>query len=250
MICANIFKLTGITCHPLNDDGSVVMIGTSFVFEDGDPIPVYVEKTGNRIRIFDDGEVLLHFHGRGLTVDNARKTRFIKNIVEENDVSLNSRGEIEILTDETSASLAFSRYISTLISIVNWEKNNIGFSDDVSLLVSEVEQYLKTWKPKANIVKFPEYLGISGQKYTLDFNIDSEAVVAISPHHSAISSAIKKLLDIKSRPENSGLNVLAIIDDRRDKESARKGGLIMEALATVWPVTRLEKHLGISPAKN
>ena len=250
MICTNIFNLTGIRCHPLNDDGSIAMISTPFTFEDGDPIPVYIERIGNSIRIFDDGEVLLHFHGRGLFIDNAKKTRFIRNILEENKVSLNKSGEIEVIANESLASVAFSNYVRALISIALWEKDNIGFSSEASLLVSEVEQYLKTWKPKANLVISPEYFGVSGQKYNLDFNLDGEAVVAINPHHSAISSAIKKLLDIKSRPENSNLNILAIIDDRRDKEGAKKGGLIMEALATVWPITRLENHIGISQTRN
>ena len=46
MICTNIFNLTGIRCHPLNDDGSIAMISTPFTFEDGDPIPVYIERIG------------------------------------------------------------------------------------------------------------------------------------------------------------------------------------------------------------
>lgn len=245
MICTQISNLLGVSCHPLNEDGSVAMIDTSFAFEDGDGVPVYIEKLGTQIRFFDDGETFLHFYGRGMNLDNANKTRFIKSMAEANGVSLNEMGELEIWTSELQAPSAFAKYICTMISLATWEKDQIGLSTDTSLLLDEVAQCLHAWKPYANLIKYPEFTGISGQVYKLDFDFNGEAVIAISPHHSAVSAAIKKLLDIKSAPGNSHLKVLAIIDDRYDSKTAKKEGLIMDALATVWPMTRLEQKAGL-----
>jgi hypothetical protein len=246
MVCSQISLLLGFECHPLNEDGSVAMIDTSLAFEDGDAMPVYVEKLGNQVRFFDDGETFLHFYGRGVKLDTLNKTKFIKLIARSNGVSLNDAGELEIWSSEVEAPAAFAKYLCTMTGLRVWEKDQIGLSTDTSLLVEEVAQCLKAWKPTQDITPDPEYRGISGQVYKLDFSFDGEAVIALSPHHSSVSTAIKKLLDIRSQPENSGLRILAVIDDRYDSRAAKKEGSIMEALATVWPMTRLEQAARLS----
>lgn len=222
------------------------MIDTSFTFEDGDGVPVYLERVGDQIRFFDDGETILHFYGRGIRIDSPKRARFIKNVAATNGVSLNDMGELEIWSLESQAPAAFAKYISTLIGLIDWEKDQIGLSTDTSLLVAEVAQCLHAWKPGAELTESPEYTGISGKAYKLDFDFNGEAVIAINPHHSAVSAAIKKLLDIKSAPTNSHLKVLAVIDDRYDSKAAKQEGLIMDALATVWPMTRLEQQAGMT----
>lgn len=246
MICTHISNLLGVSCHPLNEDGSIAMIDTSFTFEDGDGVPVYIEKIGNQVRFFDDGETFLHFYGRGMKLDNANKTRFIKNAAEANGVSFNEMGELEVWGSEEQAPTAFSKYISVMVALTAWEKDQIGLSTDTSLLLDEVAQCLHAWKPDAVLTTCPEFTGISGQVYKLDFDFSGEAVIAISPHHSAVSAAIKKLLDIKSAPRNAHLKILAVIDDRYDSKTAKKEGLIMDALATVWPMTKLERQSGLT----
>jgi hypothetical protein len=250
MICSQISTLIGASCHPLSEDGSVAFINTPFTFEDGTGIPVYVEKVGEQIRFFDDGEVILHLRGRGLPMDDQRKTKFLRNITEPNQVLLSEMGELEIWADSDNAPAAFARYIGALLSLIRWESDQIGVATDMSLLVSEVALCLKTLKPSAELIEGPEYVGISGHKYKLDFNFDGEAVLAISTHHAAVSSAAKKLLDIRSAAQNERLKVLVVIDDRLDAESARKDGLILDAVASVWMMTRLEKQAGISGALN
>jgi hypothetical protein len=245
MICSQISKLLGIVCHPLNEDGSVAMLETPFVFEDGAHLPIFLEKSGPQIRFFDDGRTIMHFYGRGVAIDEGRRTRFIKSAAESNGVALNDKGILEIWAAERDASLAFAKYMSTMTQLAGWEKDQIGQSTDASILIAEVAQCLKAWKPTATIKEGPEYLGISGQYYRLDFDVDGQAVIAITPHHVAVSAAIKKLLDIKSRPDHSDLKVMAVIDDRYDSKAAKREGLIMDALATVWPMTKLEEKAGL-----
>jgi hypothetical protein len=246
MICTQISNLIGIACHPLNEDGSIAMIDTAFAFDDGDGIPVYLEKIGGQVRFFDDGETILHFYGRGVKIDSAKKTRFIKNIAATNGVTLTDMGVLEIWAPESQAPSAFASYMSAMVGLTGWEKDQTGLSTDISLLITEVAQCLHAWKPNAQLTEDPEYIGISGESYKLDFDFNGEAVIAISPHHSAVGAAVKKLLDIKSAPKNSGLKVLVVIDDRYDSKAAKKEGLIMDALATVWPMTRLEKQAGMA----
>lgn len=246
MICSQISNLLGVSCHPLNDDGSIALIDTPFAFEDGDMLPVYMESLGGQIRFFDDGETIMHFHGRGVVIDGLNKVKFIKKIADSQGISLTNSGELEIWSSESEAPSAFAKYLSALIGLVDWEKDQIGQSTDTSILVEEVAQCLRAWKPNALLTPSPEYVGISGQTYKLDFDFNHEAVIAISPHHSAVSAAIKKLVDIKSSPVNSHVKVLAVIDDRYDSKAAKREGLIMDALATVWQMTQLEQQAGLT----
>lgn len=246
MICTNLHDLLGVQCHPLNEEGSIAMIDTSFVFQDGDSVPVFIETFGNHIRFFDDGNTFLHFYSRGMSLDREIKLRFIKNIADANGLTFNDSSELEIWCTDADAPKAFANYIGAMVSLAAWEKDQIGLSSDTSILLDEVAQCLRAWKPSALLTPSPEFTGISGQVYKLDFDFSGEAVIAISPHHSAVSAAIKKLLDIKSAPANSNLQVLAIIDDRYDSKTAKKEGLIMDALATVWPMTKLEKQAGLT----
>lgn len=250
MICSQISSLIGVSCHPLSEDGNVAFIDTSFTFQDGSGVPVYVEKVGKQIRFFDDGEVILHLRGRGVALDDKKKTKFLKNITEPNSVMLSEAGELEIWSSANEAPAAFAKYISAILSLVRWESDQIGVATDLSLLISEVALCLRVLKPTAQISEGPEYVGISGHKYKLDLNFDGEAVLAISTHHAAVSSAAKKLLDIRGAMENDGLKVLVVIDDRHDSETAKKEGLILDAVANVWMMTRLEKEAKISPALN
>jgi hypothetical protein len=250
MICSQISKVLGIVCHPLNGDGSVAMLETPFVFEDGDNLPIFLEKLGRKVRFFDDGRTIMHFHGRGVHIESARNTRFIKNAADINGVMLNDRGVLEIWADEEHSALAFARYMSTMTQISSWEKDQIGLSTDTSILIAEVAQCLRAWKPNSDITENPLYPGISGQIYRLDFNVDGEGVIAISPHHAAVNASIKKLVDIRSQPDNIDLKVMAIIDDRYDSKAAKREGLIMEALADVWLMSKLEEKVGLRQKLN
>lgn len=250
MICSKISSLIGISCHPLSDDGGIAMIDTSFVFEDGAGVPVFVESIGEQVRFFDDGEIILHFRGRGVQLDMPGKTRFIKNLAEPNGVALSDRGELEIWANAKDAPAAFAKYVSTILALVRWEHDQIGVATDMSLLIGEVEICLRALKPAAPLVGFPEYKGISGQVYKLDFNFDGDAVIAISTHHNAVSSAAKKMLDIRGAPENTDLKILVIIDDRHDADAAKREGLILDAVANVWMMTRLEQQAGMSGRLN
>lgn len=250
MICSQISKLIGVSCHPLSNDGNVAYIDTSFAFEDGSSIPVFVEKVGEQVRFFDDGETILHLRGRGVQLDDNRKTKFLKNLAAPAQVRLSDLGELEVWSSVNDAPSAFARYIATMIAVVRWETDQIGVATDLSLLVSEVALCLKALKPGAELVEGPEYIGISGYKYKLDFNFDGDAVIAITPHPNAVSSAAKKLLDIRAAVENAGLKVLVVLDDRIDSEGARREGLILDSVANVWMMTRLEKQAGIRQSPN
>lgn len=246
MICSNISQMIGFTCHPLSEDGHVAMIRTPFTFPDGDGIPVFVEKLGTQVRFFDDGGVLMHFRGKGVSLDDQRKTRFVKSLGEPNGVLLNETGELEIWARTENASVAFAKYMATMLALSNWELDQEGVATDMSLFLDEVAMCLRSWKSTASLGDGVEVVGVSGHVYKMDLQFDDSAVLAIGIHPASISSTAKKLLDIRGANANEGFKVLVVIDDRRDPVTARREGLVLDSVANVLMMTRLEEraHLG------
>jgi hypothetical protein len=227
----------------------MAVVHTAFAFKDGEAIPLFIEKIGPQVRFFDDGATLLHFVGRGMSLDG-KKLKFIKSIAEPNGVVLNTDGELEIWTSQNEAPSAFARYLSTIVGIIDWEEKHIGVSTDISLLVEEIGLCLRALKPTSEIKSEPEYTGISGQKFKLDYFFDGFGIIGVTPHHASVGSALRKLIDIKGKAENADLQILAIMDDRVDPEGARKETLVMEAIAKVWKMSKLEQQSKISGTVN
>ncbi|MES2322382.1 MAG: DUF1828 domain-containing protein [Pseudomonadota bacterium] len=246
MIDENVAELIGMSCEVLDEYGHIGMVNTPFTFEDGDPLPVYVEKLGNQIRFFDAGSTIIHLLGRGLVLDSRRKTRFIKNLAEPNGVALTDAGELEVWTSAVNAPEAFARYMAAMLALVRWEQEQIGVASDISILIDEVALCLRAIRPAAALLEAPAYMGISGAVYKVDFSLDGEAVLATNPHPHSVSSAAKKILDIRAATENAGLEVIVVIDDRHDALAAKREGLILGSVAKIWMMSRLEREAGIS----
>lgn len=242
MICSSISELIGFECHPLTDDGSVAMIDTPFAFPDGDEIPVFVEKMAGQVRFFDDGGIIMHLLGRGVSLDDHRKTKFIKNFAEPNGVSLTELGELEIWARQEDAPSAFARYISTMLALTSWEANQSGVSTDTSLFLDEVAMCLKAWKSAVPLGDGRELTGVSGYIYKMDYEFDGGAVLAIGTHPATVGSTAKKLLDIRAATQNDDLRILLIIDDRRNADAAKSEGLILDSLSNVMMMTQLQRR--------
>lgn len=244
MICTNLSDLLGFACYPLNETGSIVMISTPFTFDDGDGMPVYVEKVSKHIRFFDDGGVMMHFLGRGLALENRKKTKFIQTIAQSNGVSFTEDGELEIWGHEDDAAATFAKYIATLMGLLSWQKDNQNINHSISFFVEEVAMCLRAWKPTKEIIEGPEYTGISGNTYRFDFKQDNEVIVAIAPHPLSVGAALKKMVDVISAPSNQGMKLTVVLDDRDQPFDAKSEGAVLGAVAGVIMMSRLEGLAG------
>lgn len=121
MINTKVSELLGIVCHHLDDAGDVAVVDTPFLFSDGDSIPVYIEQVGDKLRFFDDGELISRFMGFGYRLDEPGDTKFIEDLVEPSGVMLNDDDEFELWTDVGQVPVAFARYVSAMLAIVRWE---------------------------------------------------------------------------------------------------------------------------------
>jgi hypothetical protein len=71
---------------------------------------------------------------------------------------------------------------------------------------------------------------------------DGAAVLAIGTHPATVGSTAKKLLDLRAETHNRHLKILLIIDDRRDADTAKSEGLILDSLSNVMMMTQLQRR--------
>ncbi|WP_345797146.1 DUF1828 domain-containing protein [Castellaniella sp. MT123] len=240
MTCQHLPDLLGYACHSLNENGSLALIETAFTFNDGEGLPVFIERSGQQIRFFDDNETVFHFLGRGLGDDEGKmNTRFIRNAIEPFGLTLNDQNVIEIWANEGDSKAAFAKYISGLLAVAQRERESEGTSPDISLFVEDVAMHLIAWKGRDRVTTAPHFTGMSKTEYALDFMMEGEAVIAINPHPISVGSALKKMVDIAGAQPNIKFRV--IIEDRNDPKAAETEGIILTSMATVMPMTRLIK---------
>lgn len=244
MICDSLSAMIGFDCCPLTAAGNVALISTPFQFEDGEGVPVFAEVVDGQVRFFDDGGVMLHFLGRGMNLDDKRRLKFIATAAEMNGAVLNEQGEIEVWSSVESAPTAFAKYVSAILAVSAWERDQRGVSVDAALLIEDVEMALRAWRPSAPVLRDPEpFKGVSGQAYKFELLFDGQGVIATSPHPNAISANLRKLIDIKGLLANDALQFLVVIDDRNDPDAADREARVVQSVATVVPFSSLGRHV-------
>lgn len=122
---SNLADMFGNSYQVFDDDENLVSVGTSLEFWDDDPFAVYVEQVGSRIRIFDDGIVVMHMLGSGIDYDNEDLMQSIASIAAPEGVLLNDEGDFEIWAEASEASDAFARYISAMVALLKWESAEV-----------------------------------------------------------------------------------------------------------------------------
>lgn len=232
MICNYLHNLTGFVCHPIDEQGTLAQIQTPFHFADGDPLPVYVQSFQNNVvRFFDDGQVILHFMGRGMDLSSGQRIRFLKNIASKFGADINKDGVLEISSKENNPSDAFAKYIACLHSVASWESEHQNNNATSAAFVEEVIFTLQSIYPHQTIKPKKKYIGSSGKTHEVDFSIDDVGYFAIKPTQQSAAPALYKLVDISNRIDNESKKFTVIIDDRFDKSSAKNTRQVFRSIA-------------------
>lgn len=245
MICANLTHLLGIACMPLDEAGRIALIETPFRFADGEAMPLFVEMVGdNHLRFFDDGLTVWHLRGRGVALGDARKAKFLKAIAEAHSVQLDDELCFEVASGPQDAPEAFQRLQRALLAVAAWEQEHENSDVDTALLLDEVAQALTLANPAVLVERDVELVGITKVPMRFDLRQGGEYVLAIGPRAQSASGAIRKLLDVRNLPANAALSFRVVIDDRKDKASADREGLVVSTVATVELLSALQARAG------
>lgn len=233
MICQNLFTITGFACQPIDELGTLARISTPFSFADGAPVPVYVQTYDNDVhRFFDDGQTLLHFIGRGMTIDSGTHLRFLSSIAQRHGASLSKDGVLELLATGSQPSDAFAKYLSCLVSVAAWEQEHQGLDADGAAFATLMVHALMEQYPGQLPVMKPTYLGSSGKRHELDVKINGTGYIAVKPNQQSAAPALYKLVDITNRQSNNDEPLAVVVDDRIDKEGAKNTMQVFRGIAS------------------
>lgn len=239
MICAELFSVIGVSCTPMDDAGTVALIETPFRFADGDAMSIFVEKTmSGVVRFFDEGGTLMHLAGRGVDVRNAKRLHFLSRLEQAHKVKLTERGELEALALPDKAGEAFANYVQAMLAVAQWESEHEGVDTDAAELLDEVAAALTRCYPHDELRRSVSMTGISRQSIAVDFVVGRRAFFAIRPNRNAVSSVIRKVLDLSNTRAGSEMHFEVIIDERNAPEVAHDEGMVIAAVADV-------SHVGV-----
>ncbi len=242
MNCENFQALIGMRCNPVGDAVEVI---TPFTFADGDALEIFAQTHGPQVHFFDDGFTLFHLHTAGIHLKDKKQWRPLKTIAEANGVTLSDDGVFETLCAVDHASAGFARFVSTLLGVSAWAREQSGIAQDAAWFVDEVALYLKSWKPAAAFMERPSIKGFSGRSLTFHFQINDVLVDAIQPHGASTGAVLRKIVDVNTSPMNAPTEVMVVVDDRGEKAEAAKQELeIIGRVATAWPMSSLIEAAG------
>lgn len=122
---SNLSELLGVRCEPLEDDGSLAAVDMAIHFANDDYLAVYVEIVADRVRFFDDGDVLFHMLNRCVKLGEPSDADFITRLTEPEGVTLNDDGEFELWADPETARVALMHFVSAMLAIVAWDATAI-----------------------------------------------------------------------------------------------------------------------------
>lgn len=233
MLCDRLPQLIGLGCTVMDAEGTLALIESPFRFTDGDSVTVFAEQVGDQVRFFDSGGTAWHLDGRGVSMRDARRTRFLREIAERFDVNCSDDLELEVWATAGTAAQAYARLVSALLAVVEWERASDGTDLETAALLDEVATLLARTAPDEELARDVMLTGISKQQHRMDFRLGRQIVVAVRPHHLSVSSAIRRLLDVKNLPSNAQYEWRVILDDRTDPEGADKEGAVLGTVARV-----------------
>lgn len=239
MSCKELNELLGVSITPLTDDGAVSWLSTPFDMPNGSKAPFYVERLGTHVRFFDDGCLYMYFCNLGLDDSSTKNFKFLKEAAKNGGGKFNEDGVVEVIGKLSDAPITFQAYLSIIQNLSNWEIQHRNISHAAEIFVEEVALHLKAWKGTAAITGNKVLRGITGTEHHFPLALWDKPVLAIQANKQQASSALHRLVDVTTDPENAGIRPLVVIDDRQNPKKASTEAKILSAVSTVLPMSRL-----------
>ena len=192
MICDTLPSLLGIGCTPMDEAGNTVLVETPLQFEDGDPLQVFAQVVGERVKFFDDGSIVWHFLGRGLNLTDDRRSAFMRKIGAVHGVYVGDDLDFELQGALDQAPRLFAKFLGMCFAFIAWEKEHVDADVEVASLLDEVAALLSRESPALELRRDVPLRGVSRQQHKVDFVIGNEVVFAIKPRPNSVSAAISE----------------------------------------------------------
>lgn len=248
MTCSAIIAGLGYECRELN--GGIYEIDTEFTFADGECVGFYLAPIRNGYAISDNGDAIAHLMSVGIPFRNKRSLSVIARLTGAHGVALTPRGELRTECHMDALGDGIARFLAAMVELSRFERDRVGLSEAAVAFSDEVELYLRSWKPGAELIGTPTAAGATGGKYDFDFLFEGRLIDCIAAKGRSTGALLRKAADIRAR-ENAP-DILAIIDDRMDPEHAHKESSILtgSGLVSVMLMTRLMRNSAPPPTQH
>ena len=130
--------------------------------------------------------------------------------------------------------------ISGLLSVAEWERDQVGLDEQTQNLAEEAEILLREWKPGSPLERRPKIKGQSKREHTFAFLLDGEYIDVIPANHTATGATMRKAGDVKNSPYLAGREIRVVIDDRRDRDRADVERQILGSMVRAMTLTKLQ----------
>ena len=215
-----------------------VEIGTPFSYADGSAIVLYALEEGDRILLSDNGEMLAHLEAVGVPV--GRRVATLRDRVARFGLTLGDKGDVRVLVPAEQGAHILATAISGLLSVAEWEREQVGLDEQTQNLAEEAESLLREWKPGATLERRPRIKGQSKREHTFAFLMDGEYIDVIPANHTATGATMRKAGDVKNSPYLAGREIRVVIDDRRDPDRADVERQILGSLVRAMTLSKLQ----------
>lgn len=240
MNCDWLKNATDFDCVPIRGlhGERGIEIGTPFSYADGSAIVLYVIEEGDRILLSDNGEMLAHLAAAGVQV--GRRVATLRERVARFGLTLSDKGDVRVLVPTDQGPQMLATAISGLLSVAEWEREQIGLDEQTQNLAEEAEILLREWKPGATLERQPKIKGQSKREHTFDFLMDGEYIDVIPANHTATGATMRKAGDVKNSPYLAGREIRVVIDDRREPDRADVERQILGSLVKAMTLSKLQ----------
>lgn len=240
MTCDWLKTATAFDCVPVRglhgEHG--VEIGTPFSYADGSAIVLYALEEGDRILLSDNGEMLAHLEAVGIPV--GRRVATLRERVARFGLTLGDQGDVRALVPAEQGAHMLATAISGLLSVAEWEREQVGLDEQTQNLAGDAEILLREWKPGATLERRPKIKGQSKREHTFAFLMDGEYIDVIPANHTATGATMRKAGDVKNSPYLAGREIRVVVDDRRDPGRADVERQILGSLVRAMTLTKLQ----------
>lgn len=242
--CTRLMDSLGYSCRPvtlIGGEGQGLGVTTPFAFPDGDPISFYlINHDGGNYALSDNADTLMHLMNAGFNLENRKRWRPFVEMAAQHGLTIRPTGEVRAEFPHEHLRDAITRFIAFALEVGNWQRDNFGMAENTHHLVQEVENYLRRWKPHAQVQRSIDVTGASKKHHHFDFLFGNQLIDAIRPNSNKTGAELRKIVDVNNGPNS--IQTMVIIDDREHPDRAKDEMMILSAVTKVMPLSRLERN--------
>jgi hypothetical protein len=240
MNCDWLQDATAYSCVPVRGLHSEpgIEIGTPFSFADGSAIVLYAMSEGDKLLLSDNGEMLAHLAAVGIRLE--RRMPMLRDRLAPFGLHLTDDGDVRTLVPVEQGRHMLHMMISGMLSISEWEREQLGLDETTQDLAAEAELLLRAWKPHSHLELRPKIKGQSRREHVFAFLLDGEYIDVIPANHTATGNAMRKAGDVKNSPDLAGREIRVVVDDRKDPARADVERSILGSIVKAMHLSKLQ----------